>query len=212
MSDVRTHSATNAEVRPRPGGGQYPDYWLDEPEGRSFYGRYESGRDLDYYEADPNLRLVLEGRLEVETMRWAQERLGVLGERSGRVLVHQADETDEANHELVRYDRFGREVSEVRCHPNWTANLNEVFDFGLVGWNHDEGLLGRYGRALRDEADNSRDACLHPDRGLSGHSRTLRTARRLGRLLGGGLRRLPEGARPKLGPCRELGENEEQSW
>ncbi len=146
MSEVSTGPG-EAGVRPRPGGGQYPDYRLGEPESGSFYGRYESGRGVDYYEADPNLRPVLEGHLDGETLGWAEERLGALGERAGHEISHRADATDEANHQLVRYDRFGRDISEVRCHPNWKSNLNEVFDFGLVGWNHDEGLLGRYGRA-----------------------------------------------------------------
>jgi len=115
LADLRINPANDTEVRTRPGGGQYPDYWLGEPTSKSFYGQYESGRDVDYYEADPNLRFVLEGHLEAETMSWAEERLGILGKRSGHEIVHRADVTDEMNHDLVRYDRFGREVSDVSC-------------------------------------------------------------------------------------------------
>lgn len=147
MADVRDDPGTGIENGLRPGGGQYPDYELGEPVGESRYGRYESGRDVNYYEADPNLAFVLEGHLGARTMEWAREKLDRLGERAGYEMVRRADVTDEANHHLVRYDRFGREISEVRCHPNWKTNLGEVFDFGMVGWNHDEDLLGRYGRA-----------------------------------------------------------------
>ena len=58
-----------------------------------------------------------------------------------------ADAYDRAGHELVRYDRFGRDVSRLAYHPDWLSNLNEAFDFGVVGWNHDPDLVARYGRA-----------------------------------------------------------------
>lgn len=147
MTDLHTDRRAEDGVDLRRGGGQYPDYRLGEPTGESRYGGYESGRDVNYYEADPNLRFVLEGYLDPDTLSWAEDRLEYLGERCGRVLVHRADQTDKQNHDFERYDKYGRDVSEVRCHPNWTANLNEVFDFGMVGWNHDEDLLRRYGRA-----------------------------------------------------------------
>ncbi|MGK2902299.1 MULTISPECIES: hypothetical protein [Mycolicibacterium] len=48
---------------------------------------------------------------------------------------------------LTRYDKLGRDVSRVEHHPDWLANLDEVFDYGLVGWNHDPTGLQRHGRA-----------------------------------------------------------------
>src|SRR5699024_4619392 len=44
-------------------------------------------------------------------------------------------------------DKFGRNISEVDYHPDWLSNLNEMFDFGLVGWNYDEERLSEYGHA-----------------------------------------------------------------
>lgn len=115
---------------------EFPAYTFGEPRSGSCYARYESGRDLNYYTADPNLRFVLEGYLSAETLAWAEPRLHTLGERCGTVIVHRADTVDRVGHELVRYDRFGRDISEIAYHPDWLTNLNEVFDFGLVGWNH----------------------------------------------------------------------------
>ena len=171
---MRAETGTGTEDGLRPGGGQYPDYELGEPAGESRYGRYESGRDVNYYEADPNLAFVLEGHLDAQTMRWAREKLDRLGERAGHEMVRRSDVTDEANHHLVRYDRFGREISEVRCHPNWKANLGEVFDFGMVGWNHDG-----------------------PTRPLRARSRAAPGGLRLRRGTGRGLAVLPSGARAR---------------
>jgi acyl-CoA dehydrogenase len=125
----------------------FPEYRLDGSGSPSLYRRYEAGRGLNYYEADPNLAAVLGMYLDDRTRAWATERLRVLGERCGTDIVRRADVYDRAGHELRRYDRFGIEVSEVVYHPDWLTNLNEVFDFGLVGWNHDVDRLARYGRA-----------------------------------------------------------------
>jgi alkylation response protein AidB-like acyl-CoA dehydrogenase len=113
----------------------------------SRYRRYESGRGLDYYRADPNVAFVLDGLLPPAVRRWADEPLERWGQRCGTDIVRRADATDRRGHELIRYDRFGNDVSEIAYHPDWLANLDEAFDFGLVGWNYDDALLARYGRA-----------------------------------------------------------------
>jgi acyl-CoA dehydrogenase len=126
---------------------QFPDYALDADGSPSRYRRYEEGRGLNYYEADSNLRAVLAAHLDEATLRWAEERLHVLGERCGTEIVRRADTYDRVGHQLVRYDRFGRDVSRIAYHPDWLLSLNGIFDFGLVGWNYDASLLARYGRA-----------------------------------------------------------------
>lgn len=125
----------------------YPDYALDGQGSPSAYRAYESGRDLNYYTADRELQATLDTYLDPATRAWAEEVLVDLGERAGHELARRADVYDAAGHELVRYDRFGRDVSELAYHPDWLTSLDEVFDFGLVGWNHDPDRLARYGRA-----------------------------------------------------------------
>src|SRR5262245_38879105 len=111
----------------------------------SRYHSFESGRDLNYYRADPNLRALLEHHLPASTLAWADGVLASLGERCGTVIVRRADQTDRVGHTLIRYDRHGRDISEIAYHPGWLANLDEVFDFGVVGWNYDAERLARYG-------------------------------------------------------------------
>lgn len=133
--------------RPRPGAPVYPDFSLDGTGSPSRYRAYESGRGLNYYTADPDLADTLDTYLDPATRAWAQEVLVELGERAGTELVRRADVYDAAGHELERYDRLGRDVSRVAYHPDWLTSLDEVFDFGLVGWNHDPDRLARYGPA-----------------------------------------------------------------
>jgi len=125
----------------------YPDFTLDGTGSPSRYRRYESGRGCNYYTADPDLARTLDTYLDTETRRWAEELLVELGERAGGELARRADVYDAAGHELVRYDRFGSDISRLAYHPDWLTSLNEVFDFGLVGWNHDPDRLARYGKA-----------------------------------------------------------------
>ena len=125
----------------------FPDFALDGQGSPSAYRHYESGRGLNYYAADRDLQATLDSYLEPATRQWAEPVLHDLGERAGTELARRADVYDAAGHELVRYDRFGRDISEVAYHPDWLTSLNEVFDAGLVGWNHDADRLARYGRA-----------------------------------------------------------------
>ncbi len=149
-TDPATHVAAGREApagRVRPGAPVYPDFALDGQGSPSRYRHHESGRGLNYYTADPDLQATLDTYLDPATRGWAQEVLVELGERAGTELVRRADVYDAVGHELVRYDRFGRDVSRVAYHPDWLTSLDEVFDFGLVGWNHDPARLERYGRA-----------------------------------------------------------------
>jgi len=125
----------------------YPDYELDGRDSPSRFRDVDPYGPLDYYALDGNLGAVLELHAGAEVMGWADERLGALGERCGGDVVRRAEVYDRVGHDLERYDRFGRDVSRVVHHPDWLANRDEVFDFGLVGWNHDPALLARYGRA-----------------------------------------------------------------
>jgi acyl-CoA dehydrogenase len=131
-----------------PGAPVYPDFELGSGSGSpSAYRVHESGRGLNYYTCDRELQATLDTYLDPVTRGWADEVLTALGERAGHELARRADVYDAAGHELVRYDRFGRDVSEIAYHPDWLTSLDEVFDAGLVGWNSDPERLAAYGRA-----------------------------------------------------------------
>jgi acyl-CoA dehydrogenase len=129
------------------GTQRYPDYELDGSASPSRYRDVDLSGPVDYYALDPNLGPVLELHVGDEVMAWADERLAVLGARCGGEIVRRAETYDRVGHQLERYDRFGRDVSRVVYHPDWLQNRDELFDFGLVGWNHDPELVARFGRA-----------------------------------------------------------------
>ena len=129
------------------GTQMYPDYELDGSESPSRYRDVDSAEPLDYYALDPNLRAVLARHVGADVMAWAEERLAALGARCGGDVVRRAEVYDRVGHELERHDRFGRDVSRVIHHPDWVENRDEIFDFGLVGWNYDTALVERHGRA-----------------------------------------------------------------
>jgi acyl-CoA dehydrogenase len=143
---VQSPADHRADYGPPTGDGHAP-YDLDAPGSPSRYRHHESGRGVDYYDTDDNLRRTLRAYLPEPVMRWAEEPLRELGGRAGTELVRRADVYDATGHTLVRYDKLGRDVSRVAYHPDWLTSLDEVFDFGLVGWNHDPARLGQYGRA-----------------------------------------------------------------
>ena len=131
-------TVTEPEQHTRPAGAPvYPDFEFDAAGSPSRYRHYQSGRGVNYYTADPDLQASLNTYLDPTTRGWAEDVLTDLGERAGTELARRADVYDAAGHELVRYDRFGRDISRVDHHPDWLSSLNEVFDFGLVGWNSD---------------------------------------------------------------------------
>jgi acyl-CoA dehydrogenase len=141
--------ARDGRIVPRmaPHHGVFPDFALDGQGSPSRYRAYESGRGLNYYAADRELQATLDSYLDPATRQWAEPVLHDLGERAGHELARRADVYDAAGHELVRYDRFGRDISQLAYHPDWLTSLDEVFDAGLVGWNYDDEKLAGYGRA-----------------------------------------------------------------
>ncbi|WP_343708307.1 acyl-CoA dehydrogenase family protein [Mycobacterium sp.] len=152
MMDVSSFKSANtpADHRasyPSPIAQVYPPFALDAATSASWYRHLESGRGVNYFTADPNLARTLATYLPATVRRWAEKPLSQLGERAGNELVRRADVYDATGHVLTRYDKLGRDVSRVEHHPDWLANLDEVFDYGLVGWNHDPARLQRYGRA-----------------------------------------------------------------
>lgn len=98
------------------------------------YADYEQAIGLDWYEADPNLRLVLDHLLtDPHDRSFAEEHVARFGDLVGRTLAARAEETDKHGPVLRRYDRLGHEVDEVVHHPTWLANKADLVRAGFVG-------------------------------------------------------------------------------
>jgi acyl-CoA dehydrogenase len=117
------------------------------PGSPSRYRHCEPDRGVNYYGTDGNLQRTLRSYLPRSVVCWAEEPLHELGGLAGTELARRADVYDAAGPALVRYDKLGRDISQVVHHPDWLASLNEVLDFGAVGWNYSGTRLDCYGRA-----------------------------------------------------------------
>lgn len=97
------------------------------------YAVHEQAMGLDWYELDPNLRLLLDRLLpEPEDREFAERHVSLYGDLVGRTLSWRAEETDKNGPELRRYDRWGQEVDEVVHHPSWLANKADLVRNGFV--------------------------------------------------------------------------------
>ncbi len=95
---------------------------------------------LDWYELDPNLRLLLDRLLpDPEDRSFAEHHVGLYGDLVGRTLSWRAEETDQNGPVLRRYDRWGLETDEIVHHPTWLANKADLVRHGFVSLTNPSG-------------------------------------------------------------------------
>ncbi|HUR50192.1 MAG TPA: acyl-CoA dehydrogenase family protein [Acidimicrobiales bacterium] len=93
--------------------------------------RYRGAEGLNWYQADPALRAVLQRRLTPEELAWAEPRLDHLGALCGGPITRRADETDRNPPRLERYDRWGHDVSRVVIPESVLATRRDLYDAGF---------------------------------------------------------------------------------
>lgn len=76
-------------------------------------GRYQGATGLNWYLADPALRRTLRFYMTDRDFAWAQPLLEEAGAIMGTVVTQAAEEVDRDPPRLVRYDRWGHDVSDV---------------------------------------------------------------------------------------------------
>jgi acyl-CoA dehydrogenase len=76
-------------------------------------GRYQGATGLNWYLADPALQRTLRFHMSDQDFAWAQPLLEEAGAIMGTVVTQAAEEVDRDPPRLVRYDRWGHDVSEV---------------------------------------------------------------------------------------------------
>src|SRR5262245_26721741 len=80
--------------------------------------RYESGRylgatGLNWYTGDPSLQRALRYHMTLGDFAWAEPHLERWGALMGGPVSERAEDTDRNPPRLVKYDRWGHDVSEV---------------------------------------------------------------------------------------------------
>ncbi|MEV5889168.1 acyl-CoA dehydrogenase family protein [Nonomuraea fuscirosea] len=80
--------------------------------------RYQGAAGRNWWRSDPTLRLLMRRHLG-DGLAWAEPHLDALGELMGGLVAECAEETDRNPPRLEKYDKWGRDVSQVVMPPSF---------------------------------------------------------------------------------------------
>ncbi len=104
----------------------------------------------NFYSNDETLQTILRHGLEPEMLPYAQKALLEFGEQVANEIDERARHTDrEGEPRLVKFDRYGEDVSEVWVNEGYKKTVKETYETGIVGYVH-KGIpeLGRKGNYM----------------------------------------------------------------
>jgi hypothetical protein len=104
------------------------------------YSVHEGAIGLDWYELDPNLRLLLDRLLtDPDDRAFAEQHVAEFGRLCGGALARRAEITDKHGPVLQRYDAWGAEIDSIEHHPAWLENKADLVRAGFTGlpWHAD---------------------------------------------------------------------------
>jgi alkylation response protein AidB-like acyl-CoA dehydrogenase len=87
--------------------------------------RYQGAVGRNWYDCDPTLRFLMRRHLG-DGFGWAEPRLKEMGALMGGPIAERAEETDRNPPRLEKYDRWGRDVSEVVMPPSFEAARRDL--------------------------------------------------------------------------------------
>jgi alkylation response protein AidB-like acyl-CoA dehydrogenase len=104
----------------------------------------------NFYSNDETLQTILRHGLEPEMLPYAQKALLEFGEQVANEIDERARHTDrEGEPRLVKFDRYGEDVSEVWVNEGYKKTVKETYETGIVGFVHKEiPELGRKGNYM----------------------------------------------------------------
>ena len=94
--------------------------------------RYRGAVGRNWYACDPSLQFLMRRYLGAEGAAWAAPRLEALGALMGGTIAERAEETDRNPPRLERYDRWGRDISEVVMPPTFEASQRDLIDHNFA--------------------------------------------------------------------------------
>jgi alkylation response protein AidB-like acyl-CoA dehydrogenase len=97
--------------------------------------RFHGAIGLNWYDADPTLQRAMQYYLSPEDFAWAEPRLADLGELMGGPIAERAEITDKDRPQLIKYDRWGHDISEVRIAESALATKRDLIERGFMGPN-----------------------------------------------------------------------------
>jgi len=96
-------------------------------------GRYLGATSLNWYACDPTLQRAMRYYLTAEQFAWTEPHLVRLGELMGGPVSERAELTDKNPPRLVKYDRWGHDVSEVMIPESAKATKRDLIERGFSG-------------------------------------------------------------------------------
>ena len=88
--------------------------------------RYRGAVGRNWYTCDPSLQLLMRRHLGADGLAWATPHLERLGALMGGPIAERAEETDRHPPRLEKYDRWGRDVSEVVMPATFEASRQDL--------------------------------------------------------------------------------------
>lgn len=89
--------------------------------------RYQGAAGRNWWTCDPTLRLLMRRHLG-DGFSWAEPHLDRLGALMGGLVASSAEETDRNPPRLEKYDKWGRDVSEVVMPPSFLAARHALME------------------------------------------------------------------------------------
>jgi hypothetical protein len=108
-------------------------YGSEEKSERYATERYLGATGLNWYSCDPTLQRAMRYYLTEEQFAWTEPHLVRLGELMGGAVSERADLTDKNPPRLVKYDRWGHDVSEVMIPESAQATKRDLIERGFSG-------------------------------------------------------------------------------
>jgi hypothetical protein len=93
--------------------------------------RFLGATGLNWYAADPTLRFMMRYQLTADELEWAEPRLDRLGALMGGPVSERADLTDKNPPRLIKYDRWGHDISEVLLPESALATKRDLIATGF---------------------------------------------------------------------------------
>jgi alkylation response protein AidB-like acyl-CoA dehydrogenase len=90
--------------------------------------RYQGATGLNWYTTDPSLQRTLRYYMHADDLAWAEPHLAHWGALMGGPVSRRAEETDRNPPRLVKYDRWGHDVSEVLVPETALQNKRDVLE------------------------------------------------------------------------------------
>jgi acyl-CoA dehydrogenase len=134
-SEPRARLKTN-ERASKTYGAEHVDqlpYGTDEKAERYATERFPGATGLNWYTCDPTLQRAMRYYLSDDEFAWAEPHLVRLGELMGGPVSERADVTDKVGPKLVKYDRWGHDISEVIIPESAQATKRDLIERGFSG-------------------------------------------------------------------------------